>query len=109
MMVTGFLQYLDKSSMSYAVLYNLEKDLNMTGSQYSWASSLFFFGLLAWSYPSLLLLQRFPVGRYFACQVLAWGVISFLMATASNFAGLAALRFLLGAAESVQMPGFVYV
>ncbi|KAL2839032.1 major facilitator superfamily domain-containing protein [Aspergillus pseudodeflectus] len=109
MMVTGFLQYLDKSSMSYAVLYNLEKDLNMTGSQYSWASSLFFFGLLAWSYPSLLLLQRFPVGKYFACQVLAWGVISFLMATASNFAGLAALRFLLGAAESVQMPGFVII
>ncbi|KAL6229160.1 major facilitator superfamily domain-containing protein [Aspergillus navahoensis] len=107
--VLGFLQYLDKSAISYAALYNLQEDLGMTSSQFSWTSSAFYFGTLIWQYPSLMLLQRFHVGRYFASQVLGWGAISFLMAASSNFGGFFALRFLLGAFECVQMPAFVLI
>ncbi|KAH6989903.1 allantoate permease [Ilyonectria destructans] len=106
MMGTGFLQYLDKSTINYAAIYNLQGELGMVGDQYSWASSIFYFGFLFWQYPSLLLLQRFPVGKYFASQVLAWGVFTLLMASTSNFGGFAALRFLLGAAESIQLAAF---
>ncbi|KAH7093762.1 allantoate permease [Paraphoma chrysanthemicola] len=109
MMVTAFLQYLDKSTINYASNYNLREDLKMKGKQYSWASSIFFFGYMVWQYPSLLLLQRFPLGKYFSSQVMGWGVFTFLMAASSNFAGFATLRFLLGAAESIQLAAFFIV
>ncbi|KAH7255090.1 allantoate permease [Fusarium redolens] len=109
MMVTGFLQYLDKSTINYSANYGLSESLNMQGTDYSWASSIFFFGFLFWQYPSLLLLQRFPLGKYFASQVMGWGVLTFLMAASSNFGGFAALRFLLGAAESIQLAAFFII
>ncbi|SCV36173.1 related to DAL5-allantoate and ureidosuccinate permease [Fusarium fujikuroi] len=109
MMVTGFLQYLDKSTINYSANYGLRESLNMQGTDYSWASSIFYFGFLFWQYPSLLLLQRFPLGKYFASQVMGWGVLTFLMAASSNFGGFAALRFLLGAAESIQLAAFFII
>ncbi|KIW16529.1 hypothetical protein PV08_06584 [Exophiala spinifera] len=109
LMVSGFLQYLDKQSLNYSVIYELREDLGLVGKQFSWVSSMFYFGYLVWQFPSLLLLQKFPVGKYFSLQVFAWGCFSLLMATTSNFGGLAALRFLLGAAESVQLAAFVII
>ncbi|KAH7149171.1 allantoate permease [Dactylonectria estremocensis] len=109
LVVTGFLQYLDKQAIQYAVLYNLRDDLKLVGNQYSWANSIFYFGWLVWQYPSLLMLQRFPVGKYFASQVFGWGVFSFLIATSTNFAGISALRFLLGCAECIQLAAFAII
>lgn len=105
-MITGFLQYFDKQAITYAVNYNMRADLHLVGKQYSWANSIFYFGYLVWQFPSLLLMQRFPVGAYFSSQVFLWGVFSFGVAGATNFAGLATLRFLIGAAESVQLAAF---
>lgn len=106
MMVTAFLQYLDKTAITYSVLYGVETDLHMTSSQFSWASSLFFFGILVWQYPSLVLLQRYDLSLYFSTQVLLWGVLSFFGAVCSNFGGFGTVRFFLGTAESIQLPAF---
>ena len=108
MMVTGFLQYLDKQAITYSVLYSLQPDLGLVGSDYSWTNSMFYFGYLVWQYPSLALMQRLPAGKYVATQVVAWGVLCLLMATPSNFAGLATLRFFLGAAESIILAAWTY-
>jgi ACS family allantoate permease-like MFS transporter len=35
------LQFLDKLTLSYASIMGLKKDVHMSGSQYSWASSIF--------------------------------------------------------------------
>ncbi|KAH9211772.1 allantoate permease [Leptodontidium sp. 2 PMI_412] len=109
LMITGFLQYFDKQAITYAVNYNLRADLHLVGKQYSWANSIFYFGYLVWQFPSLLLMQRFPVGAYFSSQVFLWGVFSFGVAGTTNFAGLATLRFLIGAAESVQLATFALI
>ncbi|KAH6670304.1 allantoate permease [Plectosphaerella plurivora] len=101
--LTALMQYLDKTTINYSANYGLREGLGMVGSQYSWASSIFFFGALFWQYPSLLIMQRLPVGRYFASQVFCWGALTLLMAVSSNFGGFAALRFLLGATESIQL------
>ncbi|CZR53479.1 related to permease of the major facilitator superfamily [Phialocephala subalpina] len=101
--------YLDKQAIQYAVLYDLRADLKMVGNQYSWANSIFFFGYLVWQYPSLLLLQKFPIGKYFSSQVFGWGAVSFLMAACSNFEDITTLRFLLGAFEAVQMPTLILI
>jgi hypothetical protein len=45
----------------------LEKDL--VGSQYTWCSAIFYFGYLAWSWPTSYLIVRLPLGKYLAVSV----------------------------------------
>lgn len=44
LMGTYMLQYLDKSSINFASVYGLEKGTNLHGQDYSWLSSIFYFG-----------------------------------------------------------------
>lgn len=41
---TYVLQYIDKSTTAYAAVFDLLDETNMTGSEYSWTASLFYFG-----------------------------------------------------------------
>lgn len=38
------LQYLDKNGINYASVYGLQEGTNLHGQQYSWLSSIFYFG-----------------------------------------------------------------
>jgi MFS family permease len=78
----------------------------LTGTDFSWVSSIFYFGYLIASYPASLCFVKFPLGKFLATSVLIWAVILSCHAAASNFGGLMALRFLLGVFESTISPGF---
>lgn len=41
--------YIDKTTLSYAAIFGIRDDLNLVGTQYSWLSSIFYFGFLAWA------------------------------------------------------------
>jgi hypothetical protein len=41
--------YIDKTTLSYAAIFGIRDDLNIVGTQYSWLSSIFYFGFLAWA------------------------------------------------------------
>lgn len=69
------LQYLDKNGINYASVYGLEDGTNLHGNDYSWLSSIFYFGYLAGQFPGAILMQRLPTGKFLSCTVLAWGVI----------------------------------
>lgn len=56
-------QFLDKSAMSFTAILGLQDDLNLQGEDYSWASSIYYFGYLAASYVAALLLVHYPVGK----------------------------------------------
>jgi sugar phosphate permease len=101
--------YIDKTTLSYAAIFGIEDDLNLHGTQYSWLSSIFYFGFLAWALPTNILLQRLPVGRYVGFNIFMWGFFLMLQAAANSFAGLAALRALAGAAEAVSDPSFMLI
>ena len=101
--------YIDKTTLSYAAIFGIEQDLNLHGTQYSWLSSIFYFGFLAWALPTNILLQRLPVGRYVGFNIFMWGFFLMLQAAANSFAGLAALRALAGAAEAVSDPSFMLI
>ncbi|KAF2164094.1 hypothetical protein M409DRAFT_25441 [Zasmidium cellare ATCC 36951] len=101
--------YIDKTTLSYAAIFGLREDLNLKGTEYSWLSSIFYFGFLAWALPTNLLLQRLPVGKYLGSQIFLWGFFLMLQAVAKNFATLAALRALAGAAEACSDPAFMLV
>ncbi|KAJ5110563.1 hypothetical protein N7532_001098 [Penicillium argentinense] len=101
-----FLQFLDKLALSQATLFNLREDLNMHGSNYSWASAVFYFGYFFWSWPSSYVIVRLPIGQYLACSVFIWGGILMCHAACTNWAGLMCARFFLGVGEAAIAPGF---
>ncbi len=55
--------------MSYTAILGLRTDLHLVGQDYSWASSVFYFGYLAFSYPASIIMIRFPVGKFLSTSV----------------------------------------
>ncbi|KUL85046.1 hypothetical protein ZTR_07774 [Talaromyces verruculosus] len=100
------LQYMDKLALSQATLFNIRQDLHLYGMQYSWASAIFYFGYLVWSWPTSYLIVRLPLGKYLAFSVFLWGGVLMCHAACKNFGGLMAARFFLGVGEAAIAPGF---
>lgn len=48
MCVVYGLNYLDKTTLSYASIMGLQTDIHLVGDNYQWLSSMFYFGYLAW-------------------------------------------------------------
>ncbi|KAJ3714730.1 MFS general substrate transporter [Lentinula raphanica] len=101
--------YIDKTTLSYAAIFGIKTDLKLHGTEYSWLSSLFYFGWLAWGLPSNLLMQRSPSGKYLAINIFLWGVLLMAQAASRNFTELAVLRILSGAFEAIADPAFMLI
>ncbi|KAJ9192714.1 hypothetical protein DTO021D3_9059 [Paecilomyces variotii] len=107
--ITYNLNFMDKTILSSAAVFGLEEDTHLKGSQYSWVSSIFYFGYLFWQYPTSVLIQKLPVGKYVSINTLFWGTVVALTAACTNFGGLLAVRFLLGVAEATISPAFLFI
>ncbi|KAE8160469.1 major facilitator superfamily domain-containing protein [Aspergillus tamarii] len=105
--IVYFLQYLDKIAISYASVTGLRESANLHGNQFNWVSSMFFFGQLAFQFPTTRLIQAFPLARYVAFNVTVWGTILACMAACHSFSALMVCRTLLGAAEAAVVPAWV--
>ncbi|KAE9401205.1 MFS general substrate transporter [Gymnopus androsaceus JB14] len=101
--------YIDKTTLSYAAIFGIKTDLKLEGTEYSWLSSIFYFGWLAWGIPSNLLMQRSPSGKYLAINIFMWGVLLMAQAASRNFTDLAVLRILSGAFEAIADPAFMLI
>ncbi|KAH8885747.1 MFS general substrate transporter [Thozetella sp. PMI_491] len=99
--------YVDKACLAWAVLFDFRKDLNLTGDQYNWGTSVFYFGYLVAQYPFNYLLQRYHTGRILGWCIVSWGVLMISHIGLRNFQGLMVIRVLLGICESCVMPAFV--
>ncbi|GHJ89084.1 hypothetical protein NliqN6_5486 [Naganishia liquefaciens] len=101
--------YIDKTTLSYAAVFDLKKALNLKGAEYSWLSSVFYFGWLAWAIPTNLLMARLPLAKYLSANILAWGVFLMVQGAVTNFAQLCVLRIISGAFEATADPAFVAI
>ncbi|TDZ28517.1 putative transporter [Colletotrichum spinosum] len=118
-MIFGYgLVYYDKAILGSAVLFGMTADLHLsiptpTGgvdtSRLSWATSLFYFGMLAGLYPMTYALQRFDMGRILGAVVVFWSGVCMLTAAVTSHRGLYAQRFFLGFVESVIPTGFMCI
>ncbi|KAK2731793.1 hypothetical protein FQN55_004450 [Onygenales sp. PD_40] len=105
--IVYFCQYLDKIAISYASVTGIRQSANLEGNQFNWVSSIFFFGQLAFQFPTLRLIQAFPLARYVAANVTIWGIVLCSMAACKSFASLMVCRTLLGCAEAAVIPAWV--
>ena len=115
------LVYYDKAILGSAVLFGMTTDLALTvtdasttppttnTSRLSWATSLFYFGMLAGLYPMTFALQRFDIGRILGAVVVGWVLVCMLTAAVTTHEGLYVQRFFLGFVESIIPTGFMCV
>ncbi|OAL07255.1 MFS transporter [Phaeosphaeriaceae sp. SRC1lsM3a] len=103
--ITATLGAVDKVALSTAALYRLREDNDLVGQQYSWLGSILSLGALVGMFPSSALIHKFPAAKYICCCSVMWSMMALLMPACSNFGGLMTLRFLMGAAEAIIVPG----
>ncbi|KAI1338157.1 putative allantoate permease [Xylariaceae sp. FL0016] len=101
--------FMDKTILSSAAVFGLRDDNHLVGKDYSWVSSVFYFGYLFWTYPTSLLIARLPIAKYVAVNTLFWGAVVALTAACHSFAGLIAVRFFLGVAEATISPALMFI
>lgn len=112
----------EQAILGSAVLFGMTTDLHLTvvvnphtkpptvsTDRLSWATSLFYFGMLAGLYPMSLLLQRFRVGHVLGPLIILWGAIAMCTAAVTNWQGLYAQRFFLGLIESVIPTAYMTI
>ena len=124
-----FLQYLDKTTLSYTAVMGIRTDAHLVGQDYSNLSMLFYVGkrspfpiqyasftnktlpgFLAAEFPTQYLAQHIShLGRYLGVNIMLWGVVLALHAACSSFASLAVVRTLLGIFESCVAPILVLI
>ncbi|TQS31911.1 hypothetical protein Golomagni_07795, partial [Golovinomyces magnicellulatus] len=109
MALSYMFQFLDKSALSYTSILGLREGLHLDGSQFSWSSSIYYFGYLIASYPAGVLMVRYPVGKTIGVSVLIWGAVLMFTALCHNHQGLWANRFFLGISEAAIAPGLAVV
>ncbi|KAH7145588.1 major facilitator superfamily transporter [Dactylonectria estremocensis] len=107
--VTYMFNFMDKTILSSASVFGLREDTNLVGQDYSWVSSIFYFGYFAWTYPTSFLVARIPVAWYMTGNTFAWGAVVAVTAACTNYGGLLTVRFLLGVAEATITPAFMFL
>ncbi|GLA87606.1 hypothetical protein AtubIFM56815_002032 [Aspergillus tubingensis] len=107
--VTYLLNFMDKTILSSASVFGLIEDTHLVGQQYSWVSSIFYFGYFFWEWPTNVLIPRVPVAKYLSINTWFWGAVVALTAACTNYGGLLTVRFLLGVAEATITPAFMFL
>ncbi|KAL2810824.1 major facilitator superfamily domain-containing protein [Aspergillus granulosus] len=91
-----------------ARIAGMEEDLNISGNRYSWLLTIFYISYTL-SEPLALMWKLIPPHRWAAITAMSWGIVATCQAAVQNWAGLMALRFLLGVAEAAFGPGSPYL
>ncbi|KAH8682582.1 putative pantothenate transporter [Xylariales sp. PMI_506] len=104
MVMVYVMNFMDKVALSEASIFGIATDLHLVGQMYSWSSSIFYLGYFVFQYPSSVLMQKFPIGRYFGCMVFLWGLTALTTIYTKDFKTLCINRVFLGVFETCMSP-----
>jgi len=71
---TVILSAVDKVIISNAAILGMLKETNLSGNEFSWVGSIFYFGFLVFEWPTAVLIQKLPVAKLLAGLVFLWAV-----------------------------------
>ncbi|KAI1213341.1 MFS general substrate transporter [Annulohypoxylon truncatum] len=103
------LQQVDKACVGTQATFGLREDTGLVGQQFAWLTTMFYLTYLIFELPSVILLQRYPMGRVLSLYIICWGVVVLCIGFAQNFTQLITLRALQGMFECSISPGFLLV
>ncbi|KAI1961918.1 hypothetical protein LOZ58_002995 [Ophidiomyces ophidiicola] len=95
------LAFIDRGNIANAKIAGMETDLNMHGSQYNVALTLFFIPYALFEVPSNIVLKMLRPS--------VWISVMILMGIVQNYEGLLAARWFLGVTESGFFPAATYL
>lgn len=101
--------FMDRENIGNAKLEGLMTQLQLTGSRYNVALSVFFISYGLFEFPANIAMQFFRPSRWLSGIMFTWGILMLSMGFAKSFAQLVAIRFLLGVAEAGFFPGVVFL
>lgn len=104
-----WLNYLDRNAIALARLNHLERDLNLTSTQYQTCVSILFVGYLVGQIPSNMILTRVRPSYWLGFWMAIWAIVSALTSIAHNYTGLLLTRLSLGLTEAPYYPGALYL
>lgn len=102
-----FINFLDRTAISFAGPNGLTRDLGLTAAQFGFAAGVFFVGYILLEIPSNLALHKFGARRWLARIMVTWGIVTLLFTWVSSIPGLYTLRVFLGIAEAGFFPGAI--
>ncbi|BEJ10861.1 hypothetical protein CspHIS471_0102830 [Cutaneotrichosporon sp. HIS471] len=99
-----FLSFLDRANIGNAKAAGLMTDLKLTNHQYSIALTVTYVPYIVAELPLTLLIRKIGPHILMPALMLAWGIVTTFQGFVTNYAGLLACRFFLGAAEGAILP-----
>ncbi|KAK7203701.1 major facilitator superfamily domain-containing protein [Myxozyma melibiosi] len=107
MIITYFLQALDKGTLSFASIMGIKEETNLAGQEYQWLTTCTYLAVMIWEFPTNWIVQRVPIGKYLALNIVCWSISLGAHAAAKNFTHLVVVRTFLGFFECSCQPIFV--
>jgi hypothetical protein len=105
-----FLKWLDSSNINNAYVSGMKEELNLNGNQYSLFGTFYNCGYLVFQIPSLLLLSRPKIAKYYLpLMEVLWSIVTFTQSQMRNERDIYGTRFLLGLLETPVASGTTYV
>ncbi|KAI8381156.1 major facilitator superfamily domain-containing protein [Radiomyces spectabilis] len=104
-----FANGLDRNNMPNAFTNGMEEDLQLVGSRYNWAITMFFIGYIVLQIPANAIITKVRPNIMLPGVVFVWGAIVCFMALVTNYQGLWGLRICLGFSEAAFYPGIVFL
>lgn len=85
----------------------LNKNLKLTGNDFTNAATAFFIAYLIAEIPNGFFLQRIPPAKWLSVNVILWGISTACTAAATNYHSLLAARIFLGIFEAAIAPALM--
>ena len=103
------MQFIDKVILNYAAVMGINKDLKLTGNNFTNAATAFFIAYLIAEIPNAIVLQKIPVAKWLGANVILWGIATACTAAAKDYHSLLAARIFLGIFEAAIAPSLMLI
>lgn len=107
--VLYLLAFIDRVNIANARSFGLIEDLELDGTKYNTALTIFFVPYIIFEIPSNILLKKFKPHVWLSGCMFAFGLVTMCQGFVQNYGGLITTRFLLGIAEAGMFPGCFYL
>ncbi|KAG6917453.1 hypothetical protein DXG01_002430 [Tephrocybe rancida] len=101
------LSFLDRTNFANARVAGLQKDLNMSNTQYSIALTVTYIPYIFAELPSNLMLKAVGPNLMLPTMLTLWGIVTTLQGIVHDYTGILVCRFFLGLCEGGVFPGLV--
>ena len=106
LLVLYVIAFLDRMNIGAAAL-QMPHDLGFSPAVIGLGAGIFFFGYFTLGFPGALIAERWSARKLMGCIMIAWGLVTVLMAFIHTALQFYVVRFLVGATESGFFPGAI--